>query len=151
LHPGETKNREGRTLYLTGELRTVLQRQLAAIDALKKTGTITPHVFHYADGSQIKDFRKRWVAACEAAGHPGALLHDFRRSAVCSLERAGVPRSTAMAMIGHKTESIYRRYAIVDETMHKEAAERLDTWATAQRLKATAARRGKVRRFRAKR
>ena len=37
------------------------------------------------------------------------------------LERAGVPRSTAMD-VGHKTESIYRRYAIVDETMLKEGA-----------------------------
>jgi hypothetical protein len=26
-------------------------------------------------------------------------------------------RSAAMAMVGHKTESIYRRYSIVDETM----------------------------------
>ena len=31
-------------------------------------------------------------------------------------ERAGVPRSVAMSIVGHKTESIYRRYAIVDET-----------------------------------
>src|SRR5216117_4435384 len=40
-----------------------------------------------------------------------------RRTAVRSLVRAGVPRSSAMAMIGHCTESIYRRYAIVDEAM----------------------------------
>jgi hypothetical protein len=30
-----------------------------------------------------------------------------------------------MAMVGHRTESIYRRYAIVDETMLREGAERL--------------------------
>ena len=29
---------------------------------------------------------------------------------------AGVPRSVAMRLIGHKTEAIYRRYAIVSET-----------------------------------
>ena len=42
-----------------------------------------------------------------------------------SLERAGVPRSTAMAMVGHRTESIYRRYAIVDEVMLREGAAKL--------------------------
>ncbi|MBI2552990.1 MAG: site-specific integrase, partial [Candidatus Rokubacteria bacterium] len=39
--------------------------------------------------------------------------------------RAGVPRSVAMKLVGHKTEAIYRRYAIVDEAMLREGAERL--------------------------
>src|SRR3954464_12780814 len=43
-------------------------------------------------------------------------------------ERAGIPPSVAMSIVGHKTESIYRRYAIVDETMQREAAVRLDAW-----------------------
>ena len=30
-----------------------------------------------------------------------------------------------MAMVGHKTESIYRRYAIADEVMLREGAEKL--------------------------
>ncbi len=66
---------------------------------------------------RIKSFRGAWDAATEAAGYPDKLLHDFRRTAVRNLERAGVPRSSAMAMVGHQTESIYRRYAIQDETM----------------------------------
>jgi hypothetical protein len=33
-----------------------------------------------------------------------------------------------MSIVGHKTESIYRRYAIVDEAMQREAAVRLDAW-----------------------
>ena len=44
---------------------------------------------------------------------------------VRNLERAGVPRSAAMKMVGHKTESIYRRYAIADESMLQEAGEKL--------------------------
>jgi len=55
------------------------------------------------------------------------------RSAVRTLERAGVPRSVAMSIVGHKTESIYRRYAIVDEAMQREAAARLDAWIAAPR------------------
>ena len=42
-------------------------------------------------------------------------------------------------MVGHKTESIYRRYAIVDEQMHREAAAKLDTWHLEQQAKAEAA------------
>ena len=42
-----------------------------------------------------------------------------------NLERAGVSRSVAMKMVGHKTEAIYRRYAIVDEVMLREGAEKL--------------------------
>ena len=63
--------------------------------------------------------------ACRDAGLPGQLLHDFRRTAVRNLERAGLPRSTAMALVGHKTESIYRRYAITDEAMLREGVEKL--------------------------
>ena len=45
---------------------------------------------------------------------------------VRNLERAGVSRSDAMKMVGHKTEAIYRRYAIADEKSMKEAAEKLE-------------------------
>ena len=51
-----------------------------------------------------------------------------------------------MAMVGYKTESIYRRYAIVDEAMHREAAAKLDAWANEQQAKAKAEpRKGQVR------
>ncbi len=72
------------------------------------------------------------MTACRKAGIPERLPHDFRRTAVRNLERAGVPRSTAMKMVGHKTESIYRRYAIVDEAMLKEGAAKLHTLHEAQ-------------------
>lgn len=41
------------------------------------------------------------------------------------LERAGVSRSAAMKMVGHKTESIYKRYLIAEEKMLKEAGATL--------------------------
>lgn len=123
-----TKNGEARTFPLTADIEKVLKVQLAIHETLKAANTICPHVFH-RNGERIKSFRAAWAAACEAAGCPGALVHDMRRSAVRTFERAGVPRSVAMSIVGHKTESIYRRYAIVDEAMQREAAVRLDAFA----------------------
>ena len=36
-----------------------------------------------------------------------------------------MPRWDAMKLVGDKTESIYRRYAIVDEAMLRDGAEKL--------------------------
>ena len=70
--------------------------------------------------------RGAWIAACEAAGLPGRSPHDFRRTALRNLEQIGVSRSAAMAMVGHKTEAIYRRYVIVDAGALREAAAKID-------------------------
>jgi integrase len=122
-----TKNGEARTFPLTTEIETILKGQLAKHERLKAAGTVCPFVFH-RHGKQIREFRTALENACTAAGCPGKLIHDMRRSAVRTLERAGVPRSTAMQMVGHKTESVYKRYAIVDAAMLREAAARLDAW-----------------------
>ena len=125
LDPGETKNREGRMFPLTPELREVLEHQLERTRALEvATDKIIPWLFHH-DGKPIRVFRRAWITACRKVGLPNRIPHDFRRTAVRNLERAGVPRSAAMAMVGHKTEAIYRRYAIADESMLKLGAEKL--------------------------
>lgn len=49
----------------------------------------------------------------------------LRRAAVRNLERAGIARSAAMKMVGHKTESMYRRYSMVDAEVLEEAAVKL--------------------------
>ncbi len=127
LDVGSTKNRDGRTFPMVPELHALLEAQRAATETLqKKIGSIIPWVFHRTKrGRPLKGFTKSWRIACRAAGLPGRIPHDFRRTAVRNLERAGVPRSTAMAMVGHRTESIYRRYAIVDEVMLREGGAKL--------------------------
>jgi integrase len=126
LEPGESKNREGREFPFTPELKAILQAQRERVSELEKaTGRIIPWVFVHDDGTPVRDFRYAWAKACEAAGVPGRLVHDFRRTAVRNLERAGVPRSAAMKMTGHKTEAVYRRYAITDAAMLQEAAVKL--------------------------
>jgi integrase len=89
---------------------------------------IIPQVFHRG-GRAIHSFRRSWKEACKKAGVPGLLFHDLRRSAVRNLERASVPRSVAMKLTGHKTESIYRRYAIVAEADLREAGVKLSALA----------------------
>lgn len=90
-------------------------RQRAATRALEKDrGSIIPWVFHRR-GQRLIDYKHAWTKACVAAGHPGMLVHDLRRTAVRNLERACVPRSVATKLTGHKTEAVYRRYAITNE------------------------------------
>ncbi len=60
--------------------------------------------------------RAAWRTACEKAELGGKIPHDLRRSAVRRLERAGIPRPVALQLVGHRTEAIYRRYAITNET-----------------------------------
>jgi integrase len=85
---------------------------------------IVAHVFHRY-GRPIKSLLRAWMRACRDAGRPGLLLHDLRRSAVRNLERAGISRSAAMKLTGHKTEAVYRRYAIVAESDLRDAGTKL--------------------------
>lgn len=126
LDDGEGKTGEARRFPLTPELRNVLEQQLAWSREIEKArGIVIARLFHHNDGSPIKDFRSAWNLACKRAGLIGRIPHDFRRSAVRNLERSHPPRSAAMKMVGHKTEAIYRRYAIADESMLQDAALRL--------------------------
>jgi integrase len=126
LEPGETKNGEGRNFPMTAALRVTLERLRAEADEhARESGELVPWLFHRG-GVRLREYRRAWGTACKRAGLVGRIAHDFRRTAVRNLERAGVPRSVAMSVVGHRTESIYRRYAIVDSAMQKDAAAKLD-------------------------
>jgi integrase len=135
LDPGEAKNKDGRLVYLTPELQSLLEAQQAHVEALqRRLGRIVPWVFphwtggpRYQAGSQRKDYRRTWEAACRAAGVAGRLRHDFRRTAVRNMERRGVARSVATKLTGHKTEKVYTRYAIVSDADLREATRKLTT------------------------
>ena len=140
----ETKSGEPRTLpfHALPELDALLRELRGRTRALERDrGTIVPWVFHRENGHPIRDLRRAWVTATRAAGVPGRILHDFRRTAVRRMEQAGVPRSVAMKISGHKTESIYRRYAIVAE---RDIADGLRKVAAFQRKVARAASEGQM-------
>jgi integrase len=131
LDPGTTKNGEGREVYLTPELGRLLGEQLERVRTIeRKTGRIIPYLFPYLSGrkrvgTRRRDFRKAWAKACDKAGCPGMLRHDFRRTAARNLVNAGVRERVAMAVLGHKTRSMFDRYHIVSPGDLREAARRL--------------------------
>lgn len=136
IDPGEAKDASaGREFQFTTWMREALERQRRFVSAVERTTkTVIPWVFCRPDGRRIHRFYDSWRDACEAA-RINRIPHDFRRTAVRNLERAGVPRATAMAMIGHKTESIYRRYSIVDQGMLEMGTLRLEELQRLQRSK----------------
>src|SRR5262249_11690592 len=109
---------------LVGELAEIIERRRAARHDL------IPWVFHRivhgTPGTPIRRFYRSWKTACKAAGIPvegveKKIFHDFRRTAVRNMTRAGVPRQTAKKISGHKTDSIFGRYDIVDEDDLRQA------------------------------
>lgn len=67
LEPGTTKNREGRTVYLTPELIPLLADQIERVKALsRKLNRVVLYLFPNPrkgrfQGSRLRDFRKSWL------------------------------------------------------------------------------------------
>lgn len=62
------------------------------------------------------------------------IFHDLRRSAVRNLDRDGITQSVVMAITGHTTASVYRRYRIVNEDDIRAALERVQTGNRARKV-----------------
>ena len=89
-----------------------------------RSGKIGTHVFTNR-GKPIRDYYAAWRAACKRAGLEGRHMHDNRRSAVRNMDRAGIPRDIAKKLSGHKTDSMYSRYNIVNERDLNDATAKL--------------------------
>lgn len=63
------------------------------------------------------------MKGCAEAGVPDLKFHDLRRTAVRKMRRAGVPQVVRMKITGHRTDSMERRYNIVDIEDIKLASE----------------------------
>jgi len=126
LRQEHSKNKEPRLLPLVGELAEIIERRWQARAIQRRDGStgLAEFVFHRGDGRPVREFRKSWEKACQAAGMPTLRFHDFRRSAVRNFDKSGVSQSVGMMISGHKTASIYWRYRIVPENDIREALER---------------------------
>jgi len=71
LRPEASKNGDGRSLALEGELCELMERRRVAREYQTPTGTaLSPLVFHLR-GEAVGDFRKAWATACDKAKVPG--------------------------------------------------------------------------------
>ena len=134
LEPGETKNDEGRTVYLDKNLKGIFNNQWEARKASKK---LIPYVFPGKDGKdRIKDFRFAWNKASKDAKIGKIMFHDFRRTAVRNMVRAEILEKVAMMISGHKTRSIFDRNNIVNATDLKDAATKQEAYLKSQMVTA---------------
>jgi integrase len=129
-----SKNYERRTFPFGDfpELEQALREQehragVFAKDEILRNRPIGPWLFpsHYRPGQHLKHPDPTIKAAMVRANVTGRSFHDFRRTAVRRMERSGVSRSTAMKLSGHKTEAIYKRYAIVSESDLREGTKKI--------------------------
>lgn len=125
LEPGETKNDEGRTLYMEPELWEMMKD-------LHKNRRLDCHKVFNLNGNGLSDFRKSWKNACEKINRPGLLFHDLRRSGIRNMVRAGIPERVCMMISGHKTRSVFDRYNIVSQEDLKEAARKREIFTASQ-------------------
>jgi len=128
----DTKTKEPRIVYLTGEFYEKIAAQKELRDALFPGCKYV--VFNR--GKRIKDCGTAWDSACKRAGIEGLLFHDLRRSGCRNMIQAGVDEKTAMIISGHKTSSVFKRYQIVNESNLKEASEKVMLYFRKQEAKA---------------
>jgi integrase len=127
LEADQTKNQTARVIPLP----SVVAEELARVEP--KTGTVFDDT----------NLRKEWAAACVAVGlgttdeqeskkgnkwerYSGLIIHDLRRSAIRNMVAAGNPENWCMAISGHKTASVFRRYAIVSTADIQTAMQRVE-------------------------
>lgn len=146
LEHADTKSKVGRYLPLYGDMEAALKKQKAIRDASYPE---CQHVFfwHKEDvvighggvrtipGGRIKKFDSSWKAAVGRAGFPDLLFHDLRRSATRNMRKAGIDQALRMKISGHKTDSMERRYNIIDVEDVKEAGRQMKAWAQQQKKK----------------
>ena len=127
LEADQTKNATARVIPLP----SVVAEELSHIEP--KTGTVF----------DATNLRAEWAKACTAVKlgqtkeqesaegnkwqrYTGLIVHDLRRSAIRNMVAAGNPENWCMAISGHKTASVFRRYAIVSTADITTAMQRVE-------------------------
>ena len=121
LRAMDTKTKKSRQIPMTPAAR------LALSDLAKVRRLHTNHVFLY-QGEPIKSIKTAFNTARKVAGVKDFRFHDLRHCAATNLRRAGVDTATAMRIVGHKSEKMWKRYNSIEEKDLLNAASRLNTY-----------------------
>ncbi len=131
IYGDATKSGEPSLLPIYGDMVEAIRRQ---IEMTRRDYPECPLLFH-KKGKPIQKNESEyeiWDKACATAGRPGLLFHDLRRTACRLLIRAKNSRKEAMRISGHKTESAFERYHIVDESDMLAAVDKATAYLAAQ-------------------
>lgn len=60
--------------------------------------------------------------------YTGLIFHDLRRTFITDAENSGAPRHEVMMVSGHRTESVYKRYAIGNRDRRREVVARIEDY-----------------------
>jgi integrase len=134
LRSGDTKTGEGRVIQLNPiviEALQALPRYLGCVWVFvnparmaacrESPGTVDPR---YHEASLTLAF----VRACRQMGIANATFHDLRHTFVTNARRAGIDYFRIMAITGHKTMLVFKRYNTVDERDLRQAMGQLGTY-----------------------
>jgi len=88
------------------------------------TGPSRPVLGHICSykGKPIQRISRPFKMTLRNAGITDLRFHDLRHCASTNLRRAGVEKATAMKILGHKSEKMWKRYNSIEERDLTEAA-----------------------------
>jgi integrase len=121
LRAVDTKTKKPRRVPITPAVKEMFQN-LAKVRSLARN-----HVFLY-DGKPILRLSRAFRTAIRQAGITDFRFHDLRHCAATNLRRAGVDTATAMKIVGHKSEKMWKRYNAIEESDLLNAARKLNTY-----------------------
>ena len=134
LKSGDTKTGEGRVIPLNQALTTLLKsstRYLGCpwvfvnplcMDAWQSSPETVDPRYH------ATSITHAFMRVCQKVGVTDATFHDLRHTFVTNARRAGIDYFRIIAITGHKTMAVFKRYNTVDEADLRQAMSQMDTY-----------------------
>ena len=85
-------------------------------------------LFTTKNGNLLGNFRRAFQRACKRGSIEGLRFYDFRHTSITNLRKAGVHTSVIMALSGHKTMAMFKRYNPVDLDDGRAAMRKLEAY-----------------------